>query len=153
MADSNPKTILLKVNSVTDYYRPTYEATVAAATTPGMIANLASDGQLAFPATDTPWHRIVVVENEYTPESSTSALDVDYAIDAWAPYVTVQTGDEAYLIVTDGETISIGDILVAADGTGKLVEQTTEGDAVVVGVALEAVSPSGSDGRCRVRFL
>lgn len=154
MADSTPKTILLKVNSVTDFYRPTHEATVAAATLPGMICDLASDGQLALAAgTTAQWHRCLVVENEYAVESTTSAIDVAYAQDAWAPYVLPQSGDEAYCFIEDGETIAIGDNLVPGTGTGTLVERTTEDLGHICAVALEAVSPVGSNGRCRVRFI
>jgi hypothetical protein len=149
---ATPKTILLTVNDVNANYRPTYEALAAESITPGHLVNMASTGKIGHFANTVKWTGLLVVENEYTAESSTSAIDVAYAADANAYYVIPARGDSAYCVITDGETIAIGDLLVPGNDTGKLVERTTEDLDLVVAVALEAVSPSGADGRCRVRF-
>ena len=149
---ATPKTILLSVNDVNANYRPTLEALAAEIVTPGDLVGLNSAGKLTHQANTTIWHGYVVVESEYAAEASTSAIADTYAADETTFYVIPQRGDVGYLWVTDGETIAIGDLLVMANDTGKLVERTTEGLELVIGIALEATSPSGANGRCRVRF-
>lgn len=151
---ATPKTILLKVNSVSDNYRPTYEALAAETLTPGNLVNFASTGKLTHFANTARWQGMLVVESEYAAESaSVSAIDDTYAADERTFYVIPQRGDEAYLIVADGEDIAVGDLLVPGNDTGTLVERTTEALELVVAVALEAVAPSGSTGRVRARFV
>ena len=151
---ATPKTIILSVNDVNGNYLPTREANASEIVTPGDVVGLDSSGELTHQANTVLWHGYVVVESEYALESSTvSAIDDTYAADERAFYVKPRRGDVGYLWITDGETIAIGDYLVMGNDTGKLVERTTEGLELVVGIALEATSPSGANGRCRVEFV
>lgn len=68
-------------------------------------------------------------------------------VKVWIPY----RGDQVYGVLLDGETITIGDILVI-NAAGKLVEQPSAG-GTPVGIALEAASPSGADTRITIRIV
>lgn len=151
---ATPKTIILKVNSVSDFYLPTLEAPAAETLTPGHLVNLNSAGKLTHFANTVKWQGLLVVESEYAAESaSVSAINDTYAADERTFYVIPNRGDEAYVWILDGETIAVGDLLVPGNDNGVLVERSTEDLDLLVAVALEAVSPSGANGRCRVRFM
>ena len=150
---ATPKTIVLSVNSVQVNYLPTYERFAAETLTPGDLVKMTAAGKFGHQANTERWGGYVVVESEYALEGTTSALDDTYAADELAFAVMPNRGDLLYLWITDGETIAVGDLLVMADDTGKLVERTTEDLSLVIGVAEEAVSPSGANARCRVRLI
>lgn len=147
------KTILLTVNDVNANYRPTYERFASETLTPGDLVGVDANGKWTHQANTVIWHGFVVVESEYALEGTTAAIDDTYAADELTFAVHPMKGDTVNAWITDGETIAVGDYLVMGDDTGKLVERTTEDLVEVVGVALEAVSPSGANGRCKVMIL
>ena len=88
--------------------------------------------------------------NVIEQKSVTEALTVGQDHDAFVPEV----GHTYNLIVADGETIAVGDLLTSG-GDGTVVEATTTGATpdVVLFVAEEAASPSGSTARVRCRYV
>lgn len=150
---ATPKTIVLTVNDVNANYIPTYERFASETLTPGDFVGIDANGKWTHQANTVIWHGYVVVESEYAVESTTSAIDDPYAADELTFAVMPRNGDTVYAWIADGETIAIGDYLVMDNDTGKLVERSTEDLVEVVGLALEAVSPSGADGRCKVQII
>lgn len=149
---ATPKTIVLTVNDVNANYLPTIERYAAEVLTPGDFVGLSSANKFTHQANTVPWGGYVVTESEYALEATTSALADTYAADELTFAVMPKRGDRVQAWITDGETIAIGDLLVLANDTGKLVERTTEGLELVVAVADEAVSPSGSNALAAVRI-
>jgi hypothetical protein len=62
-------------------------------------------------------------------------------------------GDHVQVLVKDGQVIAIGDKLVVEGGGSGLWLGITGSEAVYQVKALEAVSPSGANGLCKVAVL
>jgi hypothetical protein len=64
-------------------------------------------------------------------------------------------GSEAYVLLADGEDVSIGeDLISAGDGTWKSADNVDSAGIISErkAVALEALAPSGANGLCRARM-
>lgn len=136
---TEPKTISLGGNT------KQREAIAGGAITPGMLLALNSSAQ--------------VIAHNLSGQEGVVGYAVEYDLtgrgisDAYAQgdqviYRPLEDGDVFYGIVVDGQDISVGEAL-ASDGTGKL--KSAAATDMVYGYALDAVSPSGSDARCRVQ--
>lgn len=116
------------------------EKVAASAITPGHLVELTSAnkvqvhsgaGLIAAPI-------MVALEDELQGKTIDDAYAADDPVQVWV----CQSGEVAYMLVKDGETITIGEkVESAGDGT---VQAYTSG--VVLGVALDAVDMSGSSG-------
>lgn len=133
----------IKVKQFADIYN---EAKAASIITPGDLVELDSSGDIQRNTSDKDLNaeKCFALENAWEGKE----ISVDYAIGDRVVYMVARAGDEVYAIIEDGQTIAIGDKLVSA-GDGALEEYADAGKHIAT--ALEAVSPSGSDGRCLVR--
>ena len=134
-----------------------YEA--AAAITPGMLIELNSDGKVQVHSSVGEFaEKIFALENELEGKG----ISDDYAAADRVQCWVAGRGDQVYALLSDGETVVIGDIL-ESNGDGYLQKAVGEtGSAAVypesvVAVALEAVdllgSPSTSGDRIKVRVI
>lgn len=115
------------------------EKVAAAAITPGMLLELTSDGEVqAHSSAGGKNLLMVALEDELQGNGIDDAYGADDVVQVWIP----GRGDEGYLVLADGEDVSIGDALESA-GTGYL-RAYTSGEKVAV--ALEALDLSGSSG-------
>lgn len=106
---------------------------------PGMLVELNSD--LEVIAHDSAGARaltMVALENELEGQDIDTAYAEGDPVQVWIPY----RGDNAYMVLADGQNIAIGDMLESA-GNGYLRKLNT---GYVIGVALEALDLSGSSG-------
>lgn len=129
------------------------------AITPGMLLELASDGDVDIQDTAGGiCSKMFALEDELQGKT----IDDDYAADAPVQCWLATPGEEVLAWLANGEDVAIGDILVA-DGTGKLKAITEDSsnlevEEYPVAIALEAVDMSGSSGadptgRIKVRIL
>lgn len=146
-----PNTIKLKkyVDIVNEYQ-------AAAAITPGMLLELTSAGKMQAHSTaggNAP--RYIALENELEGEGIDDAYATNDYVQVWSGVM----GEEAYMILADGENVSIGDLLESA-GNGYLQKHTSDVESFesnepgsitvypeqIVAQALEALDLSGSSG-------
>lgn len=129
------------------------------AITPGMLLELASDGDVDVQDTaGGVCSKMFALEDELQGKTIDDAYAEGDPVQCWV----ATPGEEVLAWLANGEDASIGDILVA-DGTGKLKVATPDSSAVTVeeypiAIALEAVDMSGSSGvdptgRIKVRIL
>jgi hypothetical protein len=132
---------------------------VAAATiTPGMLLEITSAGkvQAHSSAGQNVLGHIVALEDELQG----NGIDDDYSADDPVQCWVTQRGEVAYMLLEDGEDVSIGDALESA-GDGRLQKYVADTETLgadssgnittiytnqIVAVALEAVDLSGSSG-------
>lgn len=106
---------------------------------PGMLVELNSDNEVI--AHDSAGGRaltMVALENELEGQDIDTAYAEGDPVQVWVPY----RGDNAYMVLADGQNIAVGDMLESA-GNGYLRKLNT---GYVIGVALEALDLSGSSG-------
>lgn len=145
-----PKTIILKGKGIRKE-RPAGAAGIR----PGdLVAINASGEYIVHAAADLTAIPAFAVENELAGKDITdNYLDVEQVL-----VEHCHAGMEVYAWIADGETIVIGDFL-DSDGDGSLKEVDTsaataeDSRSSLVAMALEALSPSGADGRIRVEVL
>lgn len=152
-----------KTIKIKDYSKINEEYIASAAITPGHLVELdtatkvkvhASAGETVLP--------MIALEDELQGKSITDAYSANTPVQVWIP----NRGDIAYMLVKDGENISVGDFLESgANGTVQKYTAQVETSGAdtffpnnVVGVALEAVDMSGSSaedpsGRIQVRII
>ena len=142
---------------IKDYLHINNEYPAASAITPGMLIELngstkvrahASAGQNILP--------MIAFENELEGEGINDAYAADDQVQCWIP----TRGDEAYMILADGENVSEGDFLESA-GNGYLQKHTPDTEAIggdssaavasfysnqIVAQALEDLNLSASSG-------
>jgi hypothetical protein len=135
-----------------------YTAT-AVALTPGMLLEVTSAGLVQAHSTEG---GVILPMVALHDELQGKEIDDDFAVSAKVQCWIPQRGDQAYLLVADGETVYKGDFLIS-DGTGKVKVYT--GDAAsdveypnsIVGVALDDLDMTDSDdaevGRVPVRII
>ncbi len=118
---------------------------------PGMAVELNGSGEfIVHGAAGTVDDMLIADMNVIEQKAVTEALTAGDEAKAFVP----QTGYTYNIILTDGETITKGDPLASA-GNGKFVAAVT-GTAtpdVTAFIAEESLSPSGSDGRIRARYV
>lgn len=133
------------------------EKDAEAAITPGMILELTSSDtvQAHSSAGQNVSPPLVALENELEGED----IDTNYAADDKVQVWIACRGEVAYLILADGENVSIGDE-VESNGAGYLQKHTADVESFesaeagsitvypnqIVGIALEALDLSGSSG-------
>jgi len=156
MTTTTDYTILLSANA-RDGMRPVYEDrynNAAAAIMPGACLKLSGASGVVLADSGNPVQGLVAVENLFSDANNTAAIDDTYAQNETVRYARVQRGDEFLGILSDGESVSIGDMLVYGTTDGELVAAGTHDATLVtntvVGFALQALSPSGSNARIRV---
>jgi len=120
------------------------EAIADAAIKPGSFLERTTTGVKVRVAT-TAIPVLVAVENEVVGKD----IDTDYATSDTVLFGSYGTGVEINAIITDGQVITVGEALQIG-AAGKLI---TLGAGAIVAIALEAVSPSGSDLRCVVELV
>ena len=130
------------------------------AITPGMLLELASDGDVDIQDTaGGVCSKMFALEDELQGRTIDTDYDADDPVQCWV----ATPGEEVLAWLADGEDVAIGELLVA-DGTGKLKAHTVAASAAVVteeyviAIALEAVDMSGSSGadpsgRIEVRII
>lgn len=121
-------------------YSDVIEEYVAAGTIyPGSLLQMDSAGKVVVHASAAGrFQRMVALENELEGQSIDDAYVSTDVVFCWLPY----PGDEAYMVLADGQNVAIGDML-ESNGNGYLKKLTT---GYAVAVALEAVDLSGSSG-------
>ncbi len=123
------------------------EMTSVGVITPGMLVEIDSAGEVqAHSSGGGDVIPMYALEDELQGKSIDDDFAADDKVQVWIPY----RGDIIYALVADGEDIAIGDYLTS-NGDGTLKEDT--GSDTLVAQAIEAVTPSGADGRCQVRSL
>lgn len=114
------------------------EIALTAAASPGMAVQ-GDDGSVTFAAAGQKVPIRILLENALegqTVDDAYASGDVGFVCEP-------VPGDVVALLLTDGETVSKGDLLII-NTTGKFIE-TTGTPAMEAFEALEALSPSGSD--------
>lgn len=143
---------------VKDYLHINMELTAAGTITPGMLikqttatacnVHASSQGD-AFP--------MFALEDQLQGRGITDNYSSGERVQCWIP----TRGDEVYAILKDGKSVSIG-TFVASNGDGKLAQVVPEDlaavsgnaySAKIIGIALEAASPSGDDARIKIRII
>ena len=96
----------------------------------------------------------VAVENDFADDPTVPAVNQPYTAGETIFFVILAPGDEAYLFVADGQTISDSEALKPTSG-GLLTQGTTTAADVTENVftAEEALSPSGTDDRIKALYL
>lgn len=128
----------------------------AAGIRPGDLLEIDSTGDYAVHsgAGLTVGAKTFAFENELAGK----AIDDNYLVDEQVLAVACKSGMEILAWLLDGEVAVIGSVLDSAgDGNLKVVDVSVatgqdERNAIVA-VALEALSPSGSDGRIKVEIV
>ena len=135
---------------------PVMEEYVSAVTlTVGMVVQVNSSGQLALSSVALAYFsggELVVTEAAERGKgifSSGTTINTYVATEV-VPVIAPARGDQCLALLTDGETITKGDLLEVA-ATGKLI--ASAGTNLVAFRALESLSPSGADGLIHVQRL
>lgn len=136
-----PKTVLLRGD-------PTSEERIAGgAITPGhLVQRTSSNTVTVHGAASAKTAKLVAREMELTGKG----IDDAYAADDQALYWNAKQGDQFYMWLAAGETISIGDLLESA-GDGTLQAVTTGGEPLFE--AVEAVTTTSVAARIKVEAL
>jgi hypothetical protein len=148
MASANPNTVVLKADF------PSYRTTIAnGALTPGELINLDSAGH-AIPhggSALTALKRFAVEDAQ-----NGVAIGTAYADNDSIQYIHAKPGDEIYAFLkASSAAVVIGSYVDSAgDGSLEKVDTDAASDdtqrSSIVGQAIEAVTPGGSDTRCRI---
>lgn len=129
----SPKTIIVKGNPVRG------EREAASTVTPGhLVEFIAADTIQAQAGDSTRFMPIFALENSLIGDE----IDTDYTSGQRVQYGIFNSGDEVYAWLSDGETIVIGDELMASTTDGELKKHS--GTNVAIAVAKEAVDLSAS---------
>lgn len=152
MAASSPKTILLEVNGSE---RPVHEAYAATGTIkPGMILKRSSATAVTpIASADAVNTRMFAIETSWADDMTSPAIDQAYDSGDNVKFIFAQPGDVVYAWLADGESASVGSYLATSATAGVLVVEETNTDARLIGIAEEAVAPSGAAGRIKMRVL
>lgn len=136
-------------NTITQAGTPrTYERIGAAAVTPGMLLELTSANKFqAHSTAGGACAALVAVEQDDIGDDVTTAYSLGDTVRAGL----FSPGDEAYLLLANGENAAYGSLLESnGDGYVRVVDTDTSAGTIVVGsikfMALEALDMSGSSG-------
>jgi hypothetical protein len=130
------------------------EVTLDAIASPGMAIELAADGKydpVASAQAEALKQGIQPVLIEDGLQGKT--VDDAYASGDKAQAYQAVAGDHLQVLVKDGETIAVADKLVVEGGGSGLFVEAAGSETAYQVKALEAVSPSGSNGLCKVVVL
>ncbi|MCD6361467.1 MAG: hypothetical protein J7M38_11480 [Armatimonadetes bacterium] len=123
--------------------------------TPGMLIMLNSSGKVVPHGNAGEFaEKMFALENELEGKGIDDNYSSGDRVQCWI----AGRGDQVYAILADGQTANIGDIL-ESDGAGHLQVAASETASAatypgsVVGVALEAVTTSGSTARIKIRVV
>lgn len=156
MTTTTHNTIMLIANSETGG-RPPFEDKInnaAAAITPGALLKLSGAGGVVLMDTGNPWQRLVALENPYSDANNVAAIADTYAQNETVRYARVVPGDEFLGLLTNGQSVTVGAMLVAGSTDGEIVAAGTHDATLiaetVIGFAAETKTASGSAARIRV---
>lgn len=147
MASATPHTILLQVNGVE---RSAFEKQAGAATVkPGHLLAISGGKVVIQPTAKATLVKMVAIEHGMRNTTGTTTnIDTAYPSDDTVPFVYPQAGDLVYMFLEQGESVTAGDRLEAADG-GELQAYT---DGYLIGVAEETVNATAEAKRIKVRI-
>ena len=134
------------------------ERVAAAAITPGFLLEIDSAGKVKAHASagQNVLGNLIALESELEGEGIDDAYATNDQVQVWV----AQRGEEAYMLLEDGENVAIGDPLESA-GNGRLQKHVADTETTgvdssgniasfytnqIVAVALEAVDLSASSG-------
>ena len=148
---TDEKTVLLKGSPL----RKELAMTASEAILPGHLVERVAAGTLSKHSTAA---SVAAKSFALENESDGSGIDNAYGDGENVIFVTCTSGDEVSAILADSNTIVIGDFLESnGDGTLKKVATDAATDDTqresVVGVALEAVTTSGSTARLKIEVI
>ncbi len=159
MASSSPHTILLKT-ATNEFLQKELRAGIAGIL-PGDLLDISSGSFIPFSgAKGVNAIPRFALESAYSDDHTVAAINDPYAASDTVFSVIAQEGDEVYAWLADGESVSVGDKVVAAGsaapgdlaaaGTAAATGATIE---AVIGRAMEAVTASGSHARLRIEVM
>lgn len=160
MASSTPHTIVLrgKPQEEDRYYGATDEdgdAAAGSSITPGQLLEYTSGDLQEHATAGGNAQKMVAVENPFDDDTTSAAIDSDYAVAESVWYIVARTGDVLYMWLASGENVSKGDPL-ESDGNGDLQAFATAADAGLhdnlVGYAQEDVNAAAARARIKVRI-
>lgn len=145
-----------------DYVGVMNEAVAAGTITPGMLLELTSAGKVqAHSVEGGDVMPMIAFENELEGQGTTDNYSADDIVQVWIP----QRGDEAIMILATSQVIVVGDLL-SSKGNGHVKKHVpmdvtdvygTSTDKVygrqIVGVALEAITTTGTAAQIKVRIM
>lgn len=151
MASSTYNTIVIRSNNPDNMVQRVREAKAAGAITPGMLCELTSSGTIQAHSTEggVLKGRLVALENEFSNHGTGKAIDHAYATGETVRYIHAKTGDQLYMLLEDGATITIGDTL-ESNGAGYVQEESAGTSTLadsIIGYAANAVTTSGATAR------
>lgn len=135
------KTVIVKGHNYTRK-----EAIAAEAITPGAFVERITAGTVQQRDAVTAVPALIAMENEVVGQD----IETAYASGDTTLLASCGTGTEINAILADSQTITIGEALECVAG-GMVV--TAAGTNAVVGVALEAVTTSGSTSRILIELV
>ena len=124
------------------------EAIAAEELLPGMLSVINGTGSAIkspVPADGMNYPIAVVLEDELQGKTVSDAIESNAPVQLWMPV----PGEEASLLLTNGEVVAIGDSVSA--GAGGLIVKTVA-PKLACGIALENVTATG-DQLIKVRFI
>lgn len=130
------------------------EVTLDAAASPGSAVELAADGKYD-PVVSTQAEALKGGLQPILCEDALQGKTVDDAYssgDKAQAYYAV-SGDQIQVLIKDGETIAVGDLVIVEGGGSGLFVEAAGTETAYQGRALEAVSPSGANGLCKIVVL
>ena len=127
------------------------EGTLDAAASPGMFCSLSADGKYdpGHGGADGADIECLILEEDALQGKT---LDQAYSSGDRGFFHIPIPGDVCNLLVTDGESIAVGDILIEDASTGLWIEAAGT-EAKLKFKALEAAAPSGANGFCKCRCM
>lgn len=156
MTTTIDNTILLIANSETGG-RPPFEDKInaaAAAITPGALLKISGANGVVLMDTGNPWQRLVALESPYSDANNIAAINDTYAQNETVRYCRVVPGDEFLGLLTNGQSVVAGAMLVASATDGEIVAAGTHDATLiaetVIGFAAEGKTASGAAARIKV---
>lgn len=147
MASSTPNVILLQVNGLK---RPFFEKNAGNANVkPGHLLAISNGKVIPHATPKAAVVKMVAIEHGFRNTSGTTRnIETAYANNDAVPFVYPQSGDLVYMILEQGENVTAGTLLEAADD-GELQAYT---DGYIIGSAEEAANATSAAVRIKVRI-
>ena len=134
----------MKKNTVVlkNYLNNFGEFVAASVITPGQFVEITSEGKVQRLTTDGAAIPILAIEDNLQGKDIHDDYAIGDQVQVWFP----QRGDEAYVLLTDGQNVAVGDAL-GSSGTGSVEKVTGESGSVATGAlaqVVDAIDLSGS---------
>jgi len=164
MASTTFNTIIIRSNNPDNMQQRVREGLANGAITPGELLEWAAtvnDLDQHGTAGGNSEGKKVAIENPWSDHGTGKAIDHAYADNETVRFIFAQTGDQLYMWLADGQTVSQGDSLMS-DGTNALTAGGTQAVAEsgsasytvytdqVIGYAAEDKAASGARARILV---